>query len=570
MATMPTQMQAQRGYVLLWAMFFVAAVLTHVTVSMTQAAAEILAVHAYIEKQRTFHAAESLVDHAIAEVKRQVTAAGQYPAVLQAIAPPVLPGTPVGALSVQRFAVSYVGQPDEGPVNPAIEGLARFQGMTALAQDVRIVADIASSRGPATRLVQVVTFHLIPIYQFAVFDWNDWTFRPGPLALINGPIHANGSIGLGPASGLTIDGTVTTAEHFVHLEPRNGFVRIADADGDFQHMQVGGEWLESTDANWETESVARWDGRVQAHAAPIQLPLPLDASGQPIDPIEVIRPGTAADPPELIGVRYYHRAGLRITNTGSAVDASGAPVVLPAGTVSCATFFDAREGQNMSVTQIDVGVLSVAAPANRIVYVDANQLGCGSAGVRLVNGEQLPAGGLSVATNKPLYIQGDFNTQTKQPASVAADAVTVLSNAWTDADSTQVTGNRDATSTTVNAALMAGRAWQVEEAALAGDYPFLDHGVASEHLIRFLEDWSGQTFTFVGSEISPWDSDLASSALACCGSLGAYSPPQRIWVFDTSFLGGLQALPPGTPNIHVTVGTVWQDCGDATHPGCED
>ena len=109
--------------------------------------------------------------------------------------------------------------------------------------------------------------------------------------------------------------------------------------------------------------------------------------------------------------------------------------------------------------------------------------------MRLKNGSKIPSSGLTVVSANPVYIQGDFNTGRKYdgtvnppsnnstsdpltpqvtgynnpsnpsgtgvraPCSVLGDAVTILSNSWSDGAS-GTTPN--ASSTTVNAALISG------------------------------------------------------------------------------------------------------------------
>ena len=73
-------------------------------------------------------------------------------------------------------------------------------------------------------------------------------------------------------------------------------------------------------------------------------------------------------------------------------------------------------------------------------------------GVRLVNGTNLPPQGLTVATPSPVYILGDYNvppaamgttnTTGTLPASVAADAITILSSAWKDTNSSKALSSR--------------------------------------------------------------------------------------------------------------------------------
>jgi len=102
-----------------------------------------------------------------------------------------------------------------------------------------------------------------------------------------------------------------------------------------------------------------------------------------------------------------------------------------------------------------------------VYVVDRRTLPATSLGaVRVVNGLRLPPNGLTVATGRPLYVLGDYNTDsanrgstntsTSRPASLVADAITILSDSWTDANSTNAVGSRTASSTTVNAAFLTG------------------------------------------------------------------------------------------------------------------
>src|SRR5262249_60515768 len=135
------------------------------------------------------------------------------------------------------------------------------------------------------------------------------------------------------------------------------------------------------------------------------------------------------------------------------------------------------------------------------------------AAVRLVNGSQLPSQGLTVVSEHPVHIQGDYNTVAKAPAAVLADAVTVLSNNWApngrDAQGDLATSTRPATPTTVNAALALGPS--VESVMNQGNGQL-------ENDIRFLEDWNGNTFSYNGSIIDLWHSQQAVGTWQCCGS----------------------------------------------------
>jgi len=53
-------------------------------------------------------------------------------------------------------------------------------------------------------------------------------------------------------------------------------------------------------------------------------------------------------------------------------------------------------------------------------------------GVRLINAGTLPLGGLTIVCPFPLYIKGNFNTNSPKPALIVTDSLTVLSNEWKD------------------------------------------------------------------------------------------------------------------------------------------
>src|SRR5207253_806042 len=134
---------------------------------------------------------------------------------------------------------------------------------------------------------------------------------------------------------------------------------------------------------------------------------------------------------------------------------------------------------SVKATEIDVGKLISWSATNRVIrpyqlrdvssiYVADNrsQSPTSEPGVRLVNGAALPSRGLTVSSPNPVYIQGDYNapaamrgttnTLATKPASIVADAVTILSSDWKDANSSGGIGSRIASPTTVNAALVAG------------------------------------------------------------------------------------------------------------------
>jgi len=212
--------------------------------------------------------------------------------------------------------------------------------------------------------------------------------------------------------------------------------------------------------------------------------------------------------------------------------------------------------------QIDSIVTSINITSNATYSTTTvtitNAPGSTQSGVRLVNGAQLPPRGLTVATPNPAYIQGHYNvtrdgstitlgshnTDNTRPASIIADAVTILSTAWNDANSGLSKNNRIAASTTVNAAILTGNVPSGTQNRYSG-------GV--ENFPRFLEKWSGKTLTYNGSLVCMFTSKVAN---APWGGSDVYSPPNRDWAFDTNFTDATK-LPPNTPQIRSLIRSKW-------------
>ncbi len=153
------------------------------------------------------------------------------------------------------------------------------------------------------------------------------------------------------------------------------------------------------------------------------------------------------------------------------------------------TIQDNRETATIRLTTIDVSKLVTSVPggnpnytsssfANPIIYVyDSSATSSARRGIRIKGGVKIPTSGLTIASNNPIYIQGDFNTggsppsdstssndpttpqvsgYTRAPCSVIGDAINLLSNSWNDANSSSGTSSRVATNTTFNTAILSG------------------------------------------------------------------------------------------------------------------
>jgi hypothetical protein len=182
--------------------------------------------------------------------------------------------------------------------------------------------------------------------------------------------------------------------------------------------------------------------------------------------------------------------------------------------------------------------------------------------LKLVNGTQgnLPASGLTVATENPIYVQGDYNATAASvvgasvPASVIGDSVTILSNGWNDSESFRAPNNpagRVATNTGYRFAAVAGKGlafpwpgWAAAAGNFVGSIFGTDGGVGN--FLRYIEDWNsgGATILYRGSLVSLYTSRQATGTFKCCQNV--YRWGLRNYSFDVNFLSPA-LLPPGTP-----------------------
>jgi Tfp pilus assembly protein PilX len=171
-------------------------------------------------------------------------------------------------------------------------------------------------------------------------------------------------------------------------------------------------------------------------------------------------------------------------------------------------------------------------------------------------------GGFTVASENPVYVKGNYNSDGSDPfwgggagttphaaAAIIADAVTLLSNNWNDANSLNNAtnlGGRVATTTYYRTAIAGGKNIPFPSPGWANAAGINDFGTDGglHNFLRYLENWGGQTLFYNGSLVSMYYSEYDTGTFKCCTTV--YSPPTRSYAFDTQFLNPAN-LPPGTP-----------------------
>jgi hypothetical protein len=438
--------------------------------------------------------------------------------------------------------------------------ISQYQGLKGYAATYRIKAnatDLAGSHQVIGAVQEDVQLALIPIFQFAIFYNMDLEINPGAAMTIGGRTHANANIYLQPAAPLTFNGDVTGSGDIIpDKKPGDPTVRSG------QTPAFSGEH----------------DGGVMT----LNLPIGTDNSPDAVRQIVEIPPNNESVNSDLGRQRFYNNADLVIVVSDSGVSVRGGGIAngngpnLKWASVSNfvnlnKSFYDARENKTIKLVELDVAGLvawnadsknalknALKRDVNSVYIADQRtQSAITEPGVRLINGATLPPLGLTVATPDPLYVQGNFNasggalgssdTSSTKPAALIGDSINVLSASWSDANSVKSLSLRTAANTTVNAAFMAG--------IVETGNGYYSGGV--ENFPRFLENWSGRTFTYNGSMIVLYYSQHATGPWRGTGNLyNIYNPPNRNWYFDHNFLDP-NKLPPLCPSVRAVIRGRW-------------
>jgi len=413
-------------------------------------------------------------------------------------------------------------------------------GVTRSVQHYAISSTTNAGDGFAT-VERVVDLSLTPIFQFMIFYNDDLELLPGPDMTLGGRVHANGDIYVGSGGTLNADTDYFQCTGHIYRKRKDD----SSATGGTVDIRVQGQSTyidmdpahDSEDPDWTTYALDTWEGTVKdaAHgvtavAAPkIESIKAFEADG--------VTPG------------YYHENADLVLVDGAAFDGDGNLLTLPADAITEKVLYDARQGIYVTVAELDIALLNAsgAFPANGLLYAYRTASSPAEPnGIRLTGGSELAAP-LTVVTENPLYVHGDFNTVNKKGAAVIADAVHLLSNAWDD--SKVPTSLPTATETQYNLAF------------ITGNVPTPDGGSGSysggfENLPRFHENWTDVQAIIRGSFIKLFESEIGTAPWGYGGDV--YTAPNRDWAYDPD-LNDLGNLPPFTPSAVFFSRVLWDD-----------
>lgn len=372
----------------------------------------------------------------------------------------------------------------------------RWNGYSTARLDYEMVAAVREMSGNADRLGvegiaarKRLTLDYVPLYQFAIFYHPDLELHPGPEMDVRGPVHTNGKLWLGSLNslnfhsrvtatgsirayndftGLNINATSRDQGYIYPLEAYTNYgnVNFKNAAGAWQNMLLAAghaldtnrnRYLDSLDANWQSDALSRWGGMVrdEAHGTrPINPPLPVGS-----DASEMIARLDPADSQAVRDMKFEAMADIKITgnpgqpDTIRITDANG-NVIPNRGSNgqdiwSIGEFYDGQ--QETVVRTIDINMGNLVGRGfnfqNGVLYASTTPgsgdnwtapTSWGNYGrsdfmpaIRVTNASSLPRNlqqGFTLATDRPLYTVGNVNSSASPATAVfAADSVTVLS-----------------------------------------------------------------------------------------------------------------------------------------------
>lgn len=447
----------------------------------------------------------------------------------------------------------------------------------------------------------------VPLFQSMFFFEHDLElYRTAPM-IVGGLVHTNSRLlasGMTDTSitDLTFQGNVSysggnaSSPGYTYKEPPLGGPAWAGLSG----SSAPGHMEQASFSNGASSQLSKVQRYEPLGSKPASVLDASDSNPNNDSYRELIEPpvtgGGYSDPPEISKRRLYNKAGVIMEISGTAA----APTVtvttqngttltaaqvnsLKAAFTGRSTIYDQREGKNVDIANINVSaltpVLNAASGFNGVFYVHDITPTTGTdtqpRTVRLQKGGVLPDDGLTIASQNPVYVQGDFNTgtttnpkavpanntgnpnntdspvvsgYTRKPAAVIADAVMLLSNNWSDTNSSKSLSNRDASNTTYNMAILAGfipSGWKPPSGAAYG------YSGGANNYPRFLETWSGNSCTYYGSMVELFQSKVFTGKWDT-GNI--YSPPSRRWNYDTLYNS---TPPPGSVDAITTSRGPW-------------
>ncbi len=516
--------------------------------------------------------------------------------------------------STGHHAISYVREEAGNPYATILPPGETFAGLTAQEYRYTVRSVGRNSLNDNEAILDLAFFsRLVPLFQFAIFFQDDLEIFNGATMTVDGRVHTNGDLYISPQDGGTtnLTGQVTVANTLYRGQKSvsscsgyTGTARVSDTPDKSAPNYISlpgcsGSRAVISDVTLWKDNLIKGMGEVKVPDVSVIDSFSDNDYWQMADVRFVLRLNSGGDVVTTnapTGVEVVGTDGANISAATNALhDATCTGLITQGGSsysvgergsedVSKLRLF--REYQSDAVTndyqrtfEVDMGALLNCMKRFPVILGgktlnDTTQNGLvfffaidgplsanaqNNYSVRIQNGAQLQstlAGaptvkGLTLVTDQGLVIWGNYNSTGWIPAAFMSDTLWLLSNAWTDAESTVMdTFSRAGNATTVYAALLTGIRRTGNANGVAGQDQGADsNGGGSINSFRFNEWFRSASgtpnFTYVGSIVSLGPPRRSASTW---GPFTYYSAPNRVWSYETRFNDPDQ-LPPMSPTF---------------------
>lgn len=473
-------------------------------------------------------------------------------------------------------------------IGPPTEKTARScYGFYYKSTEVDLGSRCQGMRAGKSELEERVAYGEIPIFQFAVFYDKFLPLENTPRMELEGMVHSNDTIAIGPTHELYIHDWVTSPKAILGSNGWNNGahggsinrIYFARADGSgpdnapVRPATNGYRPLREIIPGWKAWKKSHrvaYGGEPNGcgEVKPLGLPIRgLDGN------YTLIEGRNAGDDDSRRRQKFAWKSTLCYYDGWKGKDFRPVffpsdPAVVPASpsgweTVTVAgrrrvALWNGRDEMMVMLIPVDVALLQARGASDSIVYLyddlsDASQGNRLAGGFLLYNGRRLTRP-QTIVTNSRLYVMGDYNTDSAYavsgvrhpfPAALISDNFTLLSNDFIPSEHTRgkymgsrVQARNPGARVILNSCIMTGFAYR---GAAVSDWG------GHENLIRYEEDWSGLSFHYSGSAVSIWSPRHSQSQWNRPGPT-YYTAPSRLFSFSKLY-EGLTHMPPGTPRV---------------------
>jgi hypothetical protein len=526
---------------------------------------------------RAFYAAEAGAEHALAQVELALQDGFLSDGELADIAPPPLEG-----FDFTEFVVVKDGTWD----------------LYAITQNIIVTSRATDLTGAHSGVVVGAQAQAIPLFQFAAFGNGSMEAWTGSRADTYGRMHVNGDVFMA-TNDTHFHDVLTTPGRFIRdgrvSHKDKGLIHFYMEDADGNDVEVNWDSEDTPDPEqFENKSNTRVAGHLRTGAMGVDSLVPPLPSG--IEPRELIRPREGSDTEAERASKFAWQADMYVTiDLNDLRDKNvvcggspfpGSPPQLPTITIerpeggvipddptkckifqfNWEQFYDYHELFWVDVANVNMDEITnwILGPGDstKVIYVEVvpragspvaqtDNSGNGYFPVlRLRRGNQLH-GPLTIGSELPLYVMGDYNKDNKQPAAIFGDRLTALSDNFPDGK-VYMPGAKD---TEMFFSIITGEGegymgcYHENPEPGCTDVP-ADHSPGVT--VQMLEDWracGGRCLhRMIGSFVTFWAPQIASPWGYFPGSVQSYKAPQRDWSFDTDLVDP-RNLPPATPNV---------------------